>query len=119
MELQSYLTVFEEPKNIDEQQRNKLLEEFDFFYINYDLWHQRTIFTEESNPNKSFDYDDRLLNFLNQQEENLINLVKLKDYNLNGVLYFNFKEFWKENYYKMASKQLSESIKQLVETYCK
>lgn len=118
MELQSYLTVFEEPKNIDEQQRNKLLEEFDFFYINYDLWHQRTIFTEESNPNKSFDYDDRLYNFLNQQEENLINLAKLKEYNLKGKLYFNFIEFWKDNHFRMASKKLSESIKQLVNTYC-
>ena len=37
----------------------------DYFYLNYNLWYQKTIYLEETNPNKSFDYDDRLLNFLN------------------------------------------------------
>ena len=119
MELQKYLTSFDKIKTIDEKQKNKLLEEFDFFYINYDLWYKRTIYTEESNPNKTFDYDERLINFLNQQEENLINLVKLKDYNLEGKLYFNFIKFWKDNYYRMASKKLSQNIKELVDDYCK
>lgn len=119
MNLKKFLTIFNEIKNIDKDQEKQLLEEFDFFYINYNLWYQKTIYTEESKLNKTFDYDDRLLNFLNQQEENLTNLTKLKDCNLKGQLYFNFIEFWKKNYYRMSSKQLSQNIKNLVETYCK
>lgn len=119
MELEKYITKFNEIKPITKEQQNMLLDEFDFFCINYNLWHTQTVAVEESNPNKTFDYDDRLINFLNQQEENLINLTTLKDYTIKGIIYFDFKKFWKENYFKMSSKKINEEIKLLVKEFCK
>lgn len=114
MDLEKFLTIFELPKNLSEEQKKEIWEEYDFFDINYNLWYTKTIEVEESNPNKPLNYDDRLFNFLNMQEENVINLVKLRDETLNGVIYFDFKAFWKENYYRMSSKKLSIAISDLV-----
>ena len=96
MDLQKYLIVYKHPKNIDDKLKKQLEDEFTFFSFNYDLWYYQVLLAEENNPNKSFDHDDKMFNFFNQQEQNLTNLVKLKQCNLSGKVYFNFKEFWKE-----------------------
>ena len=116
MELEQYLTVYKNQVEVDEQ---KIEQEFNYFSINYDLWYQKTLYTQESNPNKPFDYDDKLLTFLNMQEENLINLVKLKEYNLKGIIYFDFNKFYKDYYYKLSSTKLPDELIALTNKFCK
>ena len=113
--LKKYLTIFGSKKELKNDQEKLLNDEFEFFSINYNLWYHQTIFTEENKQDKPFDYDEKLFNFLNEQEENLINFIELNKYNLKGFIYFDFKLFWKENYYKLSSKQLNKDLKILME----